>query len=225
MNPTRSIFCQLAVLPFVASIVGCASGGRTTSPAPQQGYSPYPSGASVALLGHPVHLGDNRATGQNWQSGPATASMHCSLVNMPRATEATLQVVNVRNTETVTDLLTVNQQRFPLGITLEQDAYRGVTPNAMTASPMFRVRLEAGPSQICLVAGVRLSGDVDDFEVDEVMLYTDPSLAGRIQVRHDLTLGAPPPSAPPSSPWGQQQRPAVAHSNCTILWGQWRCGQ
>jgi hypothetical protein len=186
-------------------------------------FSPYPSGEAVALLGHPVHLGDNRAAGQNWQNGPATAAMHCSLVSLPRATDANFQVLNVRNTETIADLLTINQQKFPLGITLEQDSFGGVTPNAMSASPIFNVRLEAGPSQVCLVAGVRRGGDIDDFEADEVMMFVDAALARRVQVRRDITLGSPPPSTPPAAPWGQLQRPSTTPRRCTVLLGQTFC--
>jgi hypothetical protein len=159
----------------------------------------------VNLLAGPTHLGDNRAGSQNFTSGPATAARVCSLVNLPMTLDTNIQVMNLRNSETLTNLLTVNGKAFPLGVTLERDP-REVTPNSMSVSPVFFVRLEAGPSEVCLVAGQKSNGDVDDFEVDQVVLYVQGIDPAAIAVRRGLELGTPPPAQPPSRPWGAQQR-------------------
>lgn len=168
------------------------------------GASRFPQGEPIQLLSEPAHLGNNSAGGQNFSSGPATAARLCSLVSMPVATDANLQVLNVKNTETLSDLLTVNGKAFPLGISLERDP-REVTPNATSLSPVFFVHLDAGPSEICLVAGQKPTGDVDDFEVDQVTMFVQGIDPSTISVRRGLGMGAPPPSLPPSQPWGQTQ--------------------
>jgi hypothetical protein len=131
--------------------------------------------------------------------------MNCSLVNLPRPVDGFVQVVGVRNTETLANQLTVNERTFPLPITLEQGEHGGVTPSATQQSPLYRVRLPEGPSQVCLVAGQRVSGDVDDFEVDEILLFAEGIRPEHIAVRSGLTRGTPAPTIPNASPWGQQQ--------------------
>lgn len=186
-----------------------AAGSCAVALAPMLGCGPaeparYPPGVAIALLGGPVHLGDNQAGSQNFSSGPATGARLCSLVNLPRPAYAHLQAINVQNTETLGDILTVNGVSYPLGITLERDP-RGVTPNAMKASPVFQLQLEKGPSEICLVSGLKLNGDVDDFQVDQLNLYVQGVDAVEVDVRQGLGMGNPPPSAPPSTPWGRNQ--------------------
>jgi len=169
----------------------------------------FPPGVPIHLLNGPTHLGDNRAGAQNFTSGQATAARVCSLINLPVNAEVNIQVVNLRNSETLSNLLTVNGKSFPLGVTLERDPREmsEVTSNSMQASPVFFVRLDAGPSEVCLVSGLRRNNDLDDFEVDQVVLYVqgiDPAAVG---VRRGLELGTPQPTQPPSRPWGQQQGP------------------
>ena len=170
----------------------------------EPGLSRYPPGHAVALLSEPAHLGDNRAGSQNFPAGAATAARLCALVSLPATADAYLQAINLRNSETLSNQLTVNGKPFVLGITLERDP-RGVTPISTVTSPVFSVRLEAGPSEICLVAGRKTNGDVDDFEVDQVMLFVEGIDPESINVRRGLVLGAPPPSYPPSQPWGANQ--------------------
>lgn len=206
----------LSVLSVLASLtVGCrgnqpAPGTPHSFPGsagPFPGYaSSFPRAAGVPLLGAPVHLGNNRATGQNWSNGEASAALHCSLVNLPREAEGFVQILGLRNTETLADQVLVNEQSFSLPITLEQGIYGGVTPSATRLSPLYPVRLPAGPSQVCLVAGQQASGDVDDFEVDEILLFAEGIPAEQITVRKGLTRGTPPPTMPNASPWGQRQQ-------------------
>lgn len=191
LTPVSVLFLVVSSL----STAGCGS-----SPV----RSKFPPGYAVPLLNGAVHLGDNRAGSQNFASGQATAARTCSLANLPQAADVHLQVVNVHNTETLGDVLTVNGRPFPLGITLERDP-QGLTPNATSASPIFPVHLEKGPSEICLVSGLKLNGDVDDFEVDQVVLYVDDMDPNSVEVRRGLGLGAPPPTDPPSQPWGRGQ--------------------
>jgi hypothetical protein len=193
----RALGILSSLLSVVCSLVAAGCGAS-----PQR--SKFPPGYPVPLLHGPVHLGDNRAGSQNFPSGHASAARICSLVNLPSAADVHVQVVNVRNTETLGDVLTVNGRPFPLGITLERDP-RGITPNATTSSPVFPVRLEKGPSEICLVSGLKLNGDVDDFEVDQVVLFVDDFEPDEVEVRRGLGLGSPPPAAPPSQPWGTGQ--------------------
>jgi hypothetical protein len=129
---------------------------------------------------------------------------------MPRTADVYLQVRDLRHSETLTNVLRVNNATYPLPITLEQDP-RGITPNAMAASPVQRVRLEQGPSMVCLVAGQRLSGDVDDFEVEGLTMFVEGVDVREVLVRRGMTDGAPPPVMPVSVTWGAQQQafPAV----------------
>jgi hypothetical protein len=191
--PTRSFVA--AVLVALVPLVGCAA-----APA----LSPFPHGDAIQLLDHPAHLGDDRATGQSFPNGPATAARTCSLVNMPRTADVYIQVRDVRETESLSDVMTVNGRPYPLPITLERDP-RGQTSNATSASPVERVHLEQGPSEICLVAGHRLNGDIDDFEVEALTMFVEGVDPGSIFVRRGLDQGRPQPSYPPSVPWGQRQ--------------------
>jgi len=136
----------------------------------------------------------------------ASAARICSLVNLPETIPVYLQVVNLRNSETLSNQMTVNGKPFVLGITLERDP-RQVTPLSTQTSPVFPVTLEAGPSEICLVAGrmTTMEGDVDDFEVERLVLFVDKIDPDKISVRKGLTLGEPPNSLPPSRPWGSIQ--------------------
>lgn len=206
---------RLPVAGFLLSslITGCGA-----TPAPRD----FPSAPGLPLLGHPVHLGNNMATGQNWAHGEATAAIHCSLVNLPREADSFVQVVGIRNTETLADQLQVNGQTFALPITLEQGTYGGITPSATRQSPLYKVRLPAGPSQVCLVAGERARGDVDDFEVDEVLLFAEGIPPEQIAINKGLTRGAPAPTLPNATTWGQhQQRPQ--HQQRTWSPARWGC--
>jgi hypothetical protein len=164
----------------------------------------YIPGEPINLLDGPVHLGNDIAHGQSFPNGPAAAARICSLVSLPDATDAFINVRNVRSTETVSNQLTVNGKPFALPMTLERDPY-GVTSNATTISPVARVHLDDGPSEICLVSGRKSNGDLDDFEVDQVVLYVRDFSADRVVVRRGLTLGRPPAVYPPSVPWGREQ--------------------
>lgn len=179
------------------SILLGACGGSTPR-------SDYPPGYPVELLTGPAHLGDNRAGSQNFTSGMAAHARICSLVQLPKTAVVYVQAVNVRNSETLSNILTVNGTQFPLGITLERDS-AGVTPLSTQTSPVFTMQIDAGPSEICLVAGKRSDGDVDDFEVDQLVLFVDDINPDTIPVRRNLGIGAPPPSYPPSKPWGAGQ--------------------
>lgn len=183
---------------FAGLFILSACGGSTPR-------SEYPPGTPIDLLSGPAHLGNNRAGGQNFPSGMAAAARICSLVNLPETANVYLQVVNLRNSETLSDQLTVNGKAFALGITLERDP-RDTTPLSTQSSPVFPVTLEAGPSEICLVAGHMMAmGDVDDFEVDRLVLFVDNINPDKIAVRKGLSLGEPAASQPPSRPWGANQ--------------------
>ena len=164
----------------------------------------YIPGEPINLLDGPVHLGNDIAHGQSFPNGPAAAARICSLVNLPESTDAFINVRNVRMTETVSNQLTVNGKGFALPMTLERDPY-GITSNATTMSPVARVHLEEGPSEICLVSGRKTNGDLDDYEVDQVVLYVHDFSADRVGVRRGLMLGRPPAVMPPSVPWGRDQ--------------------
>lgn len=190
----RSVGSVFFVAVVVTGSAACSSTGA----------SRFPQGEPIQLLSEPAHLGNNSAGSQNFPSGHATAARLCSLVNMPVATDANVQVLNVKNTETLSDQLTVNGKAFPLGISLERDS-REVTPNSTMLSPIFFVHFDAGPSEVCLVAGQRLNGDIDDFEVDQVTLFVQGIDPAAISVRRGLGMGTPPPVLSPSQPWGQTQ--------------------
>lgn len=166
--------------------------------------SDYPPGTPIELLAGPAHLEDNRADSQNFTSGMAKAARTCSLVNLPESAAVYLQAINVRNSETLSNQLTVNGKAYPLGITLERDP-RQVTPLSTQSSPVFPVTLEASPSEICLVAGQKFNGDIDDYEVERLVLFVDKLDPDKIPVRKGLSLGEPPGSLPPSRPWGVNQ--------------------
>jgi hypothetical protein len=162
------------------------------------------------LLDGPAHLGDNLAEGQDFPNGDAAAARVCSLVSLPEPAMAYLEVQNVRHTESLGDLVTVNDKPIRLPMTLERDP-RGTSSNSTTASPIELVSLSAGPSEICLVSGVRPSGDLDDFEIDQLVLFVQGIDAANIQVRRNLSLGAPAPVLAPSVPWGRDQQPLAPH--------------
>lgn len=190
----------MVVLTSVAALVGC---GGNASP------TPFPAGKAVLLLDGPAHLGDNRAGGQSFPNGEAIGARLCALVNLPRPTMAYLQIQNVRQTESLGDMVTVNGKPIRLPMTLERDPH-GVSSNATTASPVELVSLAAGPSEICLVAGERPCGDLDDFEVDQIALFVQGVDLDDISVRRNLVTGRPAPSSPPSVPWGRDQHPFSA---------------
>lgn len=191
---------KLAKCLFGAGLLVVAACGGSTP------RSEYPPGTPIELLNGPAHLGNNRAGSQNFTSGMASAARVCSLVNMPEDAPVYLQVINLRNSETLSNQMTVNGKPFVLGITLERDP-RQETPLSTQTSPVFPVTLEAGPSEICLVAGrmLDLDGDVDDFEVERLVLFVNDIDPEKIAVRKGLSLGEPPPSTPPSRPWGANQ--------------------
>jgi hypothetical protein len=116
---------------------------------------------------------------------------------MPEEASVYLQVINLRNSETLSNQLTVNGKPFVLGITLERDTRAQVTPLSTQTSPVFPVKLEAGPSEICLVAGQMAYGELDDYEVERVVLFVDDIDPDKIAVRKGLSLGEPAPSMRP----------------------------
>jgi hypothetical protein len=179
-------------------LVVAACGGSTPR-------SEYPPGTPIDLLDGPAHLGNNRAGSQNFTSGMASAARICSLINMPETASVYLQVVNLRNSETLSNQLTVNGKPFVLGITLERDNRTQETPLSTQTSPVFPVTLEAGPSEICLVAGQMAYGEIDDFEIERLVLFVNDIDPEKIAVRKGLSLGEPGPSTPPSRPWGANQ--------------------
>lgn len=183
----------IALVTFAA---GCA--GRSPH------VRPFPAGDAIQLLDGPTHLGNDQAGGQTFANGPAVAARICSLVSMPTAATVHLQVVNLRNSETISNLLTVNGKAFPLPVTLERDPWN-TTSVATSASPVHTVTLEEGPTEVCLVAGVMKNQGLDDFEVDGLVLYVEGVDLDKIGIRRGLVLGRPPPSAPPSTPWGKNQ--------------------
>lgn len=191
--PLRALFILALTTTF-------ACGGA------QAPLTPFAGAHAISLLDGPAHLGDNRAGGQSFPNGVAEAGRLCSLVNLPRPTLAYLQVINVRQTESLGDMITVNGKGTSLPMTLERDPH-GVSSNATSASPVEPVSLPAGPSEICLVAGQRPCGDIDDYEVDQVLLFVKGIEESEIPVRRSLMLGRPAPTAPPSVPWGRDQTP------------------
>jgi hypothetical protein len=203
------ILLALLAATLVTSTLACGSSPST--------FALFPTGQAVLLLDAPVHLGDNRAGGQSFPNGTAEAGRICSLVNLPRPAQAYLQVTNVRQSESLGDMVTVNGKGISLPMTLERDP-AGVSSNAASASPIHAVSLPAGPSEVCLVAGVRPCGDLDDFEVDQVALFVQGIDESQIAVRRNLTLGRPAPTTPPSMPWGREQ---VAYGAMRVA----SCGQ
>ena len=188
------------VLP-VATALGLFACGGALPPAHL-----FPTGKAVLLLDRPVHLGDNVAGGQAFSQGDADASRLCTLVHLPRPSNAHLRVEGLRNSESLKDVITVNGQAFALPITLERDP-AGVSSNATAAAPLYPVVLPEGPSEVCIVSGVRPCGDLDDFEVDQVELYLQEVSSSDVSVRRNLGMGRPLPVNRPSKTWGQEQRP------------------
>lgn len=182
-----------------------------------------PVGSTHVLL-QSVHLGDNRADGQAFGTGASAGARVCALVSLPSGgADVTLRIQGLRNSEVLADVLTVNGRRFPLGITLERSAYPS-TSNAMVGAPVFHDHLIGGPNQICLVAGERPSGDLDDFEVEQVLVDVHGVPPGQVAVNVLTAEGTPPLGAPPSLPWGTVQGgPAGAHAATPWwAWGQGR---
>jgi hypothetical protein len=134
-----------------------------------------------------------------------------------------LEIQNVRHTESLGDVVTINDQPIRLPITLERDP-RGVSSNSTSATPIERVSLPAGPSEICLSSGLRPFGDLDDYEVDQMVLHVQGVDPDEVQVRRNLSLGRPAPTTPPSVPWGRDQapwgyRPRVAVNGYRVVVG------
>ncbi len=185
------------ILAALTLVTGCAGAAPHVRP--------FPAGDAVQLLDGPTHLGNDQAGGQTFAHGPAVAARVCSLVSMPVVATVHLQVMNLRNSETISNLLTVNGKAFPLPVTLERDPYNQ-TSVATSASPVHTVTLEEGPTEICLVAGIMKQGGLDDFEVDGMVLYVEGIDPSRITVSRGSTLGAPPAAtSPPSTLWGKHQ--------------------
>jgi hypothetical protein len=198
MITSIQILGSCVALTIAAGIAGC--GGSIPA------FPSFPPGPPILLLDGPAHLGDNRAEGQDFPTGDAAAARVCSLVNLPRPSLAYLEMQNVRHTESLGDMVTVNDQPIRLPMTLERDP-QGQSSNSTSASPIERISLAAGPSEICLVSGVRISGDLDDFEIDQMVLFVPGMEASDITVRRDLSMGRPAPTTPPSVPWGRDQQP------------------
>jgi hypothetical protein len=188
----------IAALALALALAGCAS-----RPAPAPLY-PRPDAPPIELTDGPLHLGDDRATSQHFPAGPALGARYCALVSVPFSVSAFVRVRDVRGSETLANVLTVNGKAYPLPVTFERDPM-GMTSNAMAASPMQQVRLEQGPSEICLVAGQKPCGDLDDFEVSGVDVFVDGLDPRDVAVRKNLVLGTPAPWPRPGVPWGQRQ--------------------
>jgi hypothetical protein len=200
MITSTRMLLPVLTLTIASGLAGCAG----SIPALQL------PGQPILLLDGPAHLGDNRAEGQDFPTGDAAAARMCSLVNLPRPALAYLEIQNVRQTESLGDVVTINDQPIRLPITLERDP-RGISSNSTSATPIERISLPAGPSEVCLVSGLRASGDLDDFEVDQMVLHVQGVDAEDIQVRRSLSLGRPAPTTPPSVPWGRDQAPWGYH--------------
>lgn len=180
--------------------------------------TPFPHGDAIELFDAPVHLGDNLYDDQAFSAGPATAARACSLVNMPRTADVYVQVREVRMSETLSNMLDVNGRKHPLPATLERYP-DGQTSNAMSASPVQRIRLDQGPTEVCLVAGHRSTGDLDDFEVAGVTLFVEGIDPHEVGVRRGLMQGLPGSGGPPSMPWGAQQGwPQSSRRSVPVAW-------
>ena len=198
MNLARHAAVLSLALSASSLATGCA--GRLSEGA----LYPRRDAPPIELTDGPLHLGDDRATDQPFPTGPATCARYCSLVSVPYAAGAFVRVRDIRGSETLGNVLTVNGKGYPLPVTFERDP-RGMTSNAMMASPIQQVRLEQGPSEICLVAGQKPNGDIDDFEVAGVDVFVDGMDPRDVAVRKNLLQGLPVQWSRPGVPWGQRQ--------------------
>ncbi len=206
-----------AALPLssIVALTGCSINTRSVNTPPPMA----PSDSTHVLL-EGVHLGDNFADGQAFGSGRSSGARACALISVPVATEARLHVEGLRNSEVLSDVLTVNGRPHPLGITLERE-FVGPTSNAMVGAPVFAERLAAGANQVCLVAGVRPSGDLDDFEVERVLIDVRGIAEGAVSVNALPHEGTPPLGLPPSLPWGTEQSWPAGRSSPPRRSGAW----
>lgn len=191
---------QLLAASALATLV---VGSTACSVNTRQPDAPRPSGSTHVVL-QSVHLGDNLADGQAFGNGAAAGARACAIVSVPSGgADVSLRVQGLRSSEVLADVLTVNGRRYPLGITLERGQQS--TSNATVGAPVFQDRLVGGGNQVCLVAGVRPTGDLDDFEVEQVLLDVHGVSAGQVSVNVLAPEGTPPVGAPPSVTWGSLQ--------------------
>ncbi|MCC6648501.1 MAG: hypothetical protein IT374_23395 [Polyangiaceae bacterium] len=197
MTLLRALSSAVLSTTLAVGSTACSVGARPPE-------APTHTGSTHVIL-QSVHLGDNLADGQAFGAGASSGARACALVSVPSGgAEITVRVQGLRSTEVLSDVLTINGRRYPLGITLE----RGATPwtsNATVGAPAFSDRLVAGGNQLCLVAGARSSGDLDDFEVEQVLVDVHGVPAGQVSVNVLAPEGTPGIGAPPSLPWGAVQ--------------------
>ncbi len=208
---TRHPLLALSLSSVLVGLAGCSVNTRPAE-APTQG--------STHVVLQSVHLGDNQADGQAFGVGAAVGARACAIVSVPSGgAEVSLRVQGLRSSEVLSDVLTINGRRYPLGITLERGP--ASTSNATVGAPVFQDRLVGGGNQLCLVAGVRQSGDLDDFEVEQVLLDVHGLPAGQVSVNVLAPEGTPPVGAPPSLTWGSVQGWPTAPTRPVWGWGGW----
>lgn len=193
----RNALLTLALSTTLLSSTACSINTR-------QPEAPRAVGSTHVVL-QSVHLGDNLADGQAFGTGASVGARACAIISVPPGgAEATIRVQGLRSSEVLSDVLSVNGRRYPLGITLERGASPS-TSNATVGAPAFQDHLVGGGNQVCLVAGVRPSGDLDDFEVEQVLVDVHGVSSGLVSVNVLAPEGSPQIGAPPSLPWGAVQ--------------------
>lgn len=181
---------------FVA--VGCA----TTGTALHANAGP---GAWVTLNRTPVHLGDQNYGGQSFNQARVESQSWCSVVRVPRATAAAIRIEGLRNTERPTNQLRIDGEPHMLPMLLSQGNTGGSSLGTQI-SLTWEAHLEAGPHEICVVAGRNDMNpvDLDDFEFAAIFFRAEGVEPTEIESRVIENR----PDVRPQSPEVAQRTPA-----------------
>lgn len=167
---------RLTPLALLACLAGCA-----TAPTPR------PDAAStgwVALNRSPVHLGDLRYSGQSFNQARTESHSWCALVRLPRAAAASIRIDGLRNTEQPTNQIRIDGESSMLPMLLSQRA-AGESSLGTQTSLTWSAAFDAGPHEICVVAGVNPMNptDIDDFEFSAILVRADGVSPREIEAR------------------------------------------
>ncbi len=164
------------ILGLVA-VVGCATTGTALRP------SEVP-GAWIALNHAPVHLGDQSYSGQSFNQARVESQSWCSVVRVPRAAAVGVRIEGLRNTERPTNQLRIDGESAMLPMLLAQGS-AGANSLGTQMSLTWEAHMEAGPHEICVVAGRNNlnPADIDDFEFAAIFFRAEGVVPAEIESR------------------------------------------
>lgn len=157
-------------LILLAAVAGTVSSACATTGALRAEQTP---GAWIALNRSPVHLGDQNYNGQSFNQARVESHSWCTVVRVPRGTNVSIRIDGLRNTERPTNQIRIDGESSMLPMLLAQSTYTSSLGTQMAST--WNARFEAGPHEICIVAGRSPENptDIDDFEFAAILMRAD----------------------------------------------------